>query len=350
VAVFSESHEQLRAWATAENWREATRIHKASYFTRSENPVQEAVLERIRQHYVSVQGYVALAPVQFALFRCEDEEALRTRCAGVQVTRIPSVVRGIFDERSERCVVDFANKRLGGGWLSYGMVQEEKMFIERFDFGALCAKSLLTMPGDPTVEPIASPLSMRPDEACILRGAPAFAHIDWYGRTPKDGLDRFKLLDPSQDQGTEPTVVAIDAIRANFQIYTRRQLEMMLRKAYVGFVAAREDPSVGGATTIATGSWGCGVFLNSERVMFVIQTLAANLAGVDLTYHVLGDGLSLGPALAFAEELLLKKCTVEQALDALERKCASDPEWYSKYNPDRAVWNKGTVLPPTVKL
>ena len=54
---------------------------------------------------------------------------------------VPVLVEGIYDEKTERCVVDFANKRLGGGWLSYGMVQEEKMFIERPDLGALCARA-----------------------------------------------------------------------------------------------------------------------------------------------------------------------------------------------------------------
>merc|ERR1719436_245138 len=104
----------------------------------------------------------------------------------------------------------------------------------------------------------------------------------------------------------------------------------MLLKAYVGFVAARDDPALGGAAVIATGSWGCGAFFNNERVMFAIQTLAANLAGVDLTYHILGDGRSLGVAFAFMEDMLLKKYTVDQALDALEKQCASGPEWFSK--------------------
>ena len=35
------------------------------------------------------------------------------------------VVFGVFNEEKDPCVVDFANKRLGGGWLGYGMAQEE---------------------------------------------------------------------------------------------------------------------------------------------------------------------------------------------------------------------------------
>jgi len=329
VALFSESHEALRAWATADNLRKATRIHKAAYFTRSENLVQEAVVERVRQHYVDATDYVAETPVQAALFRCEDEEVVWNRSASELVTRIPSIVRGVFDERSERCVVDFANKRLGGAWLSYGCVQEEKMFIERFDYSALCARSLVEME-DPVSAPLASPFSMRPNEAWILRGGPAFAEVPWYGRTPGDAESRLRLLDPANDRSTMPTVLAIDAIKADFDLYERQHLELMLIKAYTGFSAAVHDPDVGRSPTIATGSWGCGAFRNNERVMFVIQTLAANLAGVELTYHVLADGHRLGPAFVFLEEAVHQGLTVAQSLDMLLERCITDRDWRPK--------------------
>jgi len=286
VAFFSETHRALAAWATEENWREATRIHKAAYFTRTQNLVQEEVLQKVRKHYVESRDTDDRL-VQAALFRCDDIPAFKSVCASASVRRIPAVVFGVFDEKGERCVVDFANKRLGGGWLGYGMVQEEKMFIERFDFGALCARSLLNM-DDPVAHPIASPFSMRPNEAWILRGAPAFAEVPWYGRTPKDGLQKVRLLNPIDDQHTAPTVVAIDAIKASFTHYRREYLEMMILKAYIGFAAAKADEDLGGETLIATGSWGCGAFHNNECVMFVVQALAANAAGVCLTHHVLG--------------------------------------------------------------
>lgn len=345
VAVFSETHERLRAWATEENWREATRIHKAAYFTRSENLVQEAVLERLRQHYVAAGtgGYVARAPVQAALFRLEDLERFRQKCGTTKVVKIPLVVRGVYDERAERCIVDFANKRLGGGWLSYGMAQEEKLFVERFDLGALCAQSLLEMP-DPVQAPLASPFSMHAREAWLLKGAPAFAHLPWYGRTPPEGLERLQLLNPEEDQATAPTVVAIDAIKASFSCYEPQHLELMLAKAYTGFVAATADADLGGARRIATGAWGCGAFFNGERVMFVVQALAANLAGVELAYHVVvGPGgrgsppahAHIGPALAFVEEALLHGWTVRETLERLAQHCAADPAWRSKHDPLR---------------
>jgi len=329
VAVFSETHEHLREWATSDNWSAATKVHKSAYFTRSENRTQEDVIERIRQHYVSSSGYVGHMPVQAALFRCEGEGEFREKVQNAIVRTIPSIEFGVMTEDTERCVVDFANKRLGGGWLSYGMVQEEKMFIERFDLGALCARSLLDMP-DPTAEPLASPFSMEPNEAWILRGAPKWAHLGWYGRTPKDAFARFQLLDPAQDRLTSPTVVAIDAIKASFSIYEREHLEMMLIKAYTGFVAARCDGDFGGADRVATGSWGCGAFMNNERVMFVIQALAANAAGVDLTYHILGDGFRLAEAMAFLEDSVVRMLSVAESLDGLVQICADDALWRPK--------------------
>merc|ERR1711918_272627 len=106
-------------------------------------------------------------------------------------------------------------------------------------------------------------------------------------------MGKWKPLSPLDDAETCPTIVAIDAIKANFKTYTKEHLEMMLKKAFIGFVAAGKDEDVGGQKLIATGSWGCGAFCNNEGVMFVVQALAANLAGVDLTHHVLGDGRRL---------------------------------------------------------
>lgn len=334
VVLISETHGKLREWATEENWKKATAVHKAAYFTRSENLVQEEVLQRIRQHYTSTPEYLDSVRVDAALFRLEDPAEFHLRCDSRTVTRLPMVVLGKFDEKNERCVVDFANKRLGGGWLSYGMVQEEKMFIERFDYGALCARSLLEMEIDPVKEPVASPFSMHENEAWILRGGREYANLGWYGRTPRHAMDLVELVNPLDDADTVPTVIAIDAIKADFQRYNKKRLEKMLIKAYTGFIAANIDEDVGGQKLVATGSWGCGAFFNNECVMFVVQALAANLAGVNLTHHVLGDGRRLGEAFKFLEDVMLRKLTVSSALQELADLCESSPEkWTTKFKP-----------------
>ena len=368
VTTIADSHENLRRWATQSNWATATEIHKAVYFTRTTNLTQERVLERIRQHYVSAAdaGYTANEPIQAALFRLENRSEFEARCASCGVTQLPSINRGLIPEGSAEYIVDFANKRLGGGWLSYGMAQEEKLFMQRFDYGALAAKSLLDMP-DPRRSAgssaagvgLASPLSMEPHEAWVLQGGVPFAEVGWYGWTRENAEAKLVLLDPATAPARErcpaPVVVAIDAIKANFEVYQRQHLEMMLAKAFTGlaacsYVAAEKEqeketappPGGGGsaassapACTVATGSWGCGAFFNNERVMFVIQTLAANLAGLELKFYVLGDGLSLSPAVSFLETAMTEQWTVARTLDELEQKCASDPGWRSKYKPRR---------------
>merc|ERR1712007_235972 len=144
--------------------------------------------------------------------------------------------------------------------------------------------------------------------------------------------------------GTEPVVVAIDAIKASFEVYERRHLELMLLKAYIGFVGARHDSAFGKQCVIATGSWGCGAFYNNERVMFVIQAMAANLADVKLTHHILGDGFRLSPAFGFLEDAIVKKLSVSQTLDALAERCATDTEWRSKFKPSQTQPNRKSQL------
>ena len=294
-------------------------------------------MEKIRQYYIDCKrrGYRAKEPVVAALFRCDDMNELETQLRQAKVLSIPSIAFGKMDEKNERCIVDFANKRLGGGWLSSGQVQEEIMFTERFDVGALCARALTEMPEDPVKTPVACKFSMHANEAWVIKGCPRFAHLPWYGRVKEGFINKLTLLDPSEDKDTCPTIICVDAIKASFERYSRTHLLLMLRKAYCGFAAAAHDPDVGGQKVVATGSWGCGAFMNNECVMFVVQALAANAAGVTLTHHVLGDGKRLAPAFAFLEDVMLKKLTVLEVLDALAEKCENDNVWRTKYDPSK---------------
>ena len=273
----SESHDTLRQWATATNWREATRRHKAAFFNRFENLEQEALVEKIREHYHAFTHDALSHPrpalVQAGLFRC-DAAAFEALCASTRVCGTPEVVAGVYDEKRETCIVDFANKQLGGAWLSYGMVQEEKMFIERPDIGALCARALVDMRETELFPPTGGKprqhcdFSMGRNEAWVFRGAPAYASLNAYGRIKPGWQEKLTLLDPADDRYTSPTVVAIDAIKASparatgtggFERYERRHLEMMVLKAYTGFAAARHDSTLGGHEVVASGHWGCGV-------------------------------------------------------------------------------------------
>ena len=67
--------------------------------------------------------------------------------------------------------------------------------------------------------------------------------------------------------------------------------------------------------------------------MFVVQTLAASLADIEITYHVLGDGFRLAEAFKFLEDAMLRKLSVTETLRELAEVCASDPNWTSKFKP-----------------
>jgi hypothetical protein len=149
VVNLEDTHENLRRWASETNWHAATQIHKRMYFTRTTNEEQEQILKVLRQHYISASlptsngghGYQAPQPVQASLFRLVNMSEFSAPWHITLLKQIPTTTYGPIQEEKMRYVVDFANKRLGGAWLSYGMAQEEKMFMERFDYGALVAKS-----------------------------------------------------------------------------------------------------------------------------------------------------------------------------------------------------------------
>ena len=52
----------------------------------------------------------------------------------------PKTQDGFYDQENESVIVDFANKRLGGGYFGYGFVQEEVMFLEHYDYSLIAAK------------------------------------------------------------------------------------------------------------------------------------------------------------------------------------------------------------------
>ena len=109
-------------------------------------------------------------------------------------------------------------------------------------------------------------------------------------------------------------ILAMEAPRGSGS-YTRDVITGILETAYTGFMAAkmeslvhagflirRHDDSASGHTSLAdpmptteiprvkihTGNWGCGAFGGNPVIMAILQTAAAQMAGVELVYHVQG--------------------------------------------------------------
>ncbi|KJE89541.1 hypothetical protein CAOG_00990 [Capsaspora owczarzaki ATCC 30864] len=202
---------------------------------------------------------------------------------------------------------DFANKYPGGGVLSQGAVQEEIRFA--------CAPELMMSMLFCEV--------LHDNEAVIVQGAETFSDYTGYGRTLAFGGSVHDTTTPRLPTGTLMTeVLVMDAVKEPGRAQFRKAYcERTLRKALAAFeptalssgetVAGQplfpvaSAPISSGASTsaaataslppstpqiqswpIATGNWGCGVFLNDFHLMFMLQWIAASLVGRSLDYYL----------------------------------------------------------------
>jgi len=65
--------------------------------------------------------------------------------------------------------------------------------------------------------------------------------------------------------------------------WSQDNVDREISKAYAGFINTKH------IKTIATGNWGCGVFKGDIRLKFIIQWIAASLAGKKLLYCPYGS-------------------------------------------------------------
>ncbi len=93
-----------------------------------------------------------------------------------------------------------------------------------------------------------------------------------------------RALSPS----TISNILAMAAPPGGYGEYARQELLNILTTAYTGFSAARAESHrlVPGAprTVIHTGFWGCGAFGGNRRLMTILQSLAGDLAGVEIVF------------------------------------------------------------------
>jgi len=105
-----------------------------------------------------------------------------------------------------------------------------------------------------------------------------------------------RVIDPP----TFTNLIAIEAPSHGSGVYSRSDIELVLRTAFTAFRAAmlesqEEATEVGGlppAVVIHTGFWGCGAYGGNRILMALLQLLAARVAGVDrVVFHTVhGDG------------------------------------------------------------
>lgn len=177
--------------------------------------------------------------------------------------------------QSENIWVSFANKYVGGGYLTGGWVQEEIITAEFYEMAdGINQYTTLGI------------REMKIDETFLwfnlLQGSEVVPSS--YGRLripPNTVFNATNFIRPS----TRPRMadfISIDApkrLDVN-ALYTLPELQQLSVKALVGF----ESAVFFGRTVIHTGNWGAGDFRNDVQLVYLIQLLAAKLSGVNRIY------------------------------------------------------------------
>ncbi|GBP58887.1 Poly(ADP-ribose) glycohydrolase [Eumeta japonica] len=166
--------------------------------------------------------------------------------------------------------VDFANKYLGGGVLSYGCVQEEIRFV-------ICPELLVSMLFTEV---------LKPTEALLMIGCERYSSYSGYGDTFQWAGD-YKDTTPYDLSGRRRcAVLAIDALPF-------RRLEDQYRPETIAWVGVSACTSKFEARLsypgVATGNWGCGAFGGSPHLKSLLQIMACTEARRPIAYYTFDD-------------------------------------------------------------
>lgn len=182
---------------------------------------------------------------------------------------------GKLEGEDDSIQVDFANRMIGGGVLDGGCVQEEIRFLVSPEtFGSLLfAESLLD------------------HEALMIIGTEKYNKYDGYSDTFVFAGNVRDTTQIDHSNVRKSMILAIDATDFSKVSNSKIQfkIERLLReinKAYIGFKGGSKEE---GNYKIATGRWGCGVFLGDSQLKFILQWIAASVAGRDMIFYRFED-------------------------------------------------------------
>lgn len=202
--------------------------------------------------------------------------------------------------------VDFANKFVGGGVLTYGMVQEEIRF-------SICPELIVSRL---FTEALAD------NEVLLMVGAEQFSQYQGYGRTFTYDGPHHDMTDLDEQGIRKTAIVAMDAIKFSYNgqlQFDKVKIDRELNKALIGF--SNHGDISGQLQAVATGNWGCGAFGGDVRLKFLIQLMAVSENMRDMAYFTFGDMALVSEAGKMHRLLVKKGVTVGQLYKIILEYC-----------------------------
>ncbi|XP_059489238.1 poly(ADP-ribose) glycohydrolase-like [Neocloeon triangulifer] len=175
----------------------------------------------------------------------------------LDLSKFGNIEGDLFECPNDSGQVMFSNKRLGGGVLGNGSLQEENRFIT-------CPELIVLKIFFP---------ELADDEVVIVENAGQFSKCEGYGFTFK-----YVPIDRMIKTGSIIAMDAMDFSRHPLGDAAQWEAENIRRetiKAYVGFKNVKEQ-------NIGTGFWGCGGFKGDPLLKTLIQWIAATAANKTL--------------------------------------------------------------------
>ncbi|XP_044798364.2 poly(ADP-ribose) glycohydrolase isoform X3 [Bubalus bubalis] len=220
------------------------------------------------------------------------------------LTRLHVTYEGTIEGNGQGMLqVDFANRFVGGGVTSAGLVQEEIRFLINPE---LIVSRLFTEVLDH-------------NECLIITGTEQYSEYTGYAETYRWARSHEDRSERDDWQRRSTEVVAIDALhfRRYLDQFVPEKIRRELNKAYCGFL--RPGVSSENLSAVATGNWGCGAFGGDARLKALIQILAAAVAERDVVYFTFGDSELMRDIYSMHTFLTERKLTVGEVYKLLLR-------------------------------
>ena len=215
--------------------------------------------------------------------------------------------------------LNFADAHLFYAYGSSLFAQDELQTAEHPALGSV--REALLADGDSGCAPLTE--DAQGPTPVLVSGVERRCHVD------TDGLYGYRFAGASAERLREATqrlepptvsnILAIAAPTSGRGAYKEEEIARILRTAWAGFVAAREEAAA--PVTIHTGFWGGGVFGGNRILMTALQVVAAHLARIErIVFHLgqnPGDAHFFEAGCSMADALLVPHPTTLHVIGAV---------------------------------